>query len=232
MDPAQSREPYGYPDSQGFSVFSITAPTPSVSGSGMAPIDEPSQSRPEVLNPAAPPLSLPDDTPQLHRTKIGPLGQVIKPNPITSNAKKKSKAAAPSGSGQQQGQGSFSGGSGGGGGQGSVPPPTAPGTEYGQGSFTTGIVAGPMPITGPIPPGVTSVPGPAPYYHSVITPSFSTTGGGVNGTQGDAGPSTSANSSGTTGTNVNAGGSGEGKKKGGSKKKSEAPMPHPILASA
>lgn len=209
-----SKDNFGYPDAMGFGAFSVSPPSAvSVMGNmGFQPSHNQSRNQGQfqtVLNPAAPPLTLPDDVPSPARTKIGPLGQIVKPS-TTASSKKKTKASAPSGSQP-----------GGSGGPGVI---AGPGTGYvpsnvPYGGIVTPVTSGPM--SNSFLPGVTSVPGPAPYYQGVITPAYSTVGiGAVMGPpQGD------------TGVQHGSAG-GEGKKKGNSKKKSEAPMPPIIIASA
>lgn len=50
------------------------------------------EARIPVPNPAAPPVALPDDPPNPARTKIGPLGQILRPSASSSAAKKKAQA--------------------------------------------------------------------------------------------------------------------------------------------
>ena len=126
---------------------------------------------PTVLNPSAPPISLPDDAPPIARTKIGPLGQIVKPNPVsTSTAKKKAKGPS----------------------QGSSQPGGGPNAEFGQGGgHYPSVASAPTPNfianSNVLQPGVHPTHGQAPYYTGVITPSFSAGSTSVGGAPSEAG---------------------------------------------
>ncbi|TDL22893.1 hypothetical protein BD410DRAFT_897775 [Rickenella mellea] len=110
--------------------FQLGAGTPTLPQQPSASAPAPARPLLPIVNPSAPPVVLPEDPPNPTRTKIGPLGQILKTGATGASAKKKAKAKEPAaaGSGDHSALGSGGGdsaGAGGGGGEASKKKKTA-----------------------------------------------------------------------------------------------------------